>query len=214
MNLKACFFFAALFVSCLTDELTPEECEPLIKPLTMAIDAKMHGKVHFLLGYADQEDYKIIMNLTDSYWGNVTVSPTNHNELLITQMDKINGTCLFSKMKLKFEGSTASAALPNMTLDYQFLPTCDGCMLALVNSSAKNLRKFLADMELKHTTDADEIYGRAFYLMANETIVKDSVLKQFKKQAHCLGFTGEPDFHYNPEKSFCKEGEGITLPDF
>lgn len=31
--------------------------------------------------------------------------------------------------------------------------------------------------------------------------LKDSDLEHFKKQASCLGFSGEPDFHYNPKNS-------------
>uniref|UniRef100_A0A3Q1GT09 Lipocalin/cytosolic fatty-acid binding domain-containing protein n=1 Tax=Acanthochromis polyacanthus TaxID=80966 RepID=A0A3Q1GT09_9TELE len=172
----------------------------------------MNGTVYLLFGYADQEDFRAIMKLTDSYWANVTT--TSHNEVIISQRDKLNGTCIASRMKMTFEGDTARASLPNMTSDHYFLPTCDGCLLALVNSSAKNLRKLLQDMGINHTSDTEQVTGRALYLMANEKNVKDTDLEHFKKQAHCLGFSGEPDFKHDPEKSFCQEGEGIVVPDF
>ena len=38
-----------------------------------------------------------------------------------------------------------------------------------------------------------------FLFPARESTMKDSDLEHFKKQASCLGFTGEPDFHYDPK---------------
>uniref|UniRef100_A0A3P8SUN7 Apolipoprotein M n=1 Tax=Amphiprion percula TaxID=161767 RepID=A0A3P8SUN7_AMPPE len=210
--MKAFFFFTALFVSCLAEELIEEECGPLIQPLPVDDIPKMNGTMYLLLGYTDQEDFRAIMKLTDSYWANITT--TSNNELIINQRDKLNGTCITSRIKMTFEGNTAKASLPNMTSDQYFLPTCNGCLLALVNSSAKNLRKLLQDMGINPLSDNEQVTGRALYLMANETTIKDSDLEHFKKQAHCLNFPGEPDFQHNSEKSFCQEGEGIVLPNF
>lgn len=140
------------------------------------------------------------------------------------------------------------------------LPSCDGCLVFSINSTARNIHKLLELLNIK--TEEREITARSLYLLgkkkqvgqkkppfvgnihqlvllvpARETSVKDSDLEHFKQQASCLGFSGEPDFRYDPKKGssslnlsmwrkrvsyqnwisflsaeFCREGEGIKVP--
>ncbi|KAM6973911.1 uncharacterized protein LKV04_015605 [Tautogolabrus adspersus] len=102
--------------------------------------------------------------------------------------------------------------MANVSSTFQSLPTCDGCMVLNINYTSMNIHKLLEKINISSSTNEPELKAHALYLMANGTTLKDSDLEDFKKQASCLGFTGEPDFHYNPENEFCKEGEGVMIP--
>ncbi|XP_075306491.1 uncharacterized protein LOC142368246 [Odontesthes bonariensis] len=212
MNLWLCchLLFAALFHS--SSALTPEECQPLVTPLSLADPSVMYGKVNFLAGFADHDVFKAILKVTESSWVNVTGSPSSPTEAVMSEGNKINGICLDSRTNMTIKDDIASATLPNMTWALHVLPSCDGCLLLSINSTVKNTKKMLEMMKVSTADDADEIRARSLYLLGRELTVKDSDLEHFKKQASCLGFSGELDFLFNPEKSFCKEGEGIKFP--
>uniref|UniRef100_A0A3Q1E991 Uncharacterized protein n=1 Tax=Acanthochromis polyacanthus TaxID=80966 RepID=A0A3Q1E991_9TELE len=178
MNLwiRGHLLFALLFVS--SSALTPEECEPLIKPLSMADPSVLHGRINLLFGYTDNDIFKAILNATHSSW---------------------NGTCSGAKTNLTIEGDTARGT------GFHILPTCDGCVVFSVNSSANDSKKVLEAFGVENPSDSQELKAHSVYLLARETTVKDSDIERFKKQASCLGFHGEPDWTYSPDKGFCKE---------
>ncbi|XP_022070952.1 uncharacterized protein LOC110966035 [Acanthochromis polyacanthus] len=197
---EAHFLFALLSVS--SSALTPE-CEDLVKPLPLNEHSQVYGKSNFLLGYIDHDSFKTLLKAYDSSWMNVTFSPFR-----MTQGNRINGTCFESVVNMTLEDNTARIQLPGLSADYKLLSSHDGLMLLSANITVANLQKVLESLKVEATVDAGEATIHGFYLYANETTVTDSDLEHFKKQANCLGFTGEPDFHYNPEKEFCEEGKG------
>uniref|UniRef100_A0A3P8SX62 Uncharacterized protein n=1 Tax=Amphiprion percula TaxID=161767 RepID=A0A3P8SX62_AMPPE len=206
--LEAHFLFALLFVS--SSALTPE-CEELVKPLSLNDHSKMYGRRNLLLGYVDHDGFRTLVKEYDSYWMNITASPFGEDHLLMSQGNRINGTCFSSELNVTLEGNTARIELPGYSGDYQVLSSCDGCLLLSVNITLADLQKVLEGLRVEATVDSGEATAHGLYLMGKETTVTDSDLEHFKKQAHCLGFSGEPDFHYNPEKDFCQEGEGIRI---
>ncbi|MED6294803.1 hypothetical protein CHARACLAT_024921 [Characodon lateralis] len=113
---------------------------------------------------------------------------------------------------MKIEGDTIIASYFNMTSEFQVLPSCDGCLVFMINSTAKNIKNLLHLMKLIDLELPEEISARSLYILGKGQTLTESDLEHFKKQASCLGFSGELDFLFNPEKSLCKEDEGIRLP--
>uniref|UniRef100_A0A3Q3NPW9 Uncharacterized protein n=1 Tax=Labrus bergylta TaxID=56723 RepID=A0A3Q3NPW9_9LABR len=97
----------------------------------------------------------------------------------------------------------------SFTCTYHSLPTCEGCLLYTVDSRTNNNLIHIMNITEPQTIAEVESY-RAFYLMAKENHIKHHELVHAMKQARCLGFTGEPDFIYDPEDS-TMEGDIMTL---
>ncbi|XP_068424940.1 uncharacterized protein [Clinocottus analis] len=208
--LSSCFLLAGLFLS--SWALTPEECRPLIEPLPLT-PSMVSGKSHFLLGYADHEVYKDILKNTESYWVNASVSTSSPDTVDMSTWSKINGSCLSVSVKSTMSGNTGTTSFGNIVSEFHLLPTCEGCLLMSINSTATDLDKLLRAMNINVNITAEKISIQTLYLMAKETTVKDSDLEQFKQQASCLGFTGEPNFIYDPKNDFCAEDEGLKMTD-
>ncbi|XP_073320281.1 uncharacterized protein [Pagrus major] len=204
------FLFAGLFLS--VSALTPEECKPLVTPLSLEDPSVLHGMVHLIVGYTDTAIYNNILNASDSYWMNTIASPSNDKELIVHEEHKLNGTCYGMTVNLTIDGNVATMALGNITTMYHLLPSCDGCLVFSGNSTGRGLDQYFRAMNYESTIKADDVINsRAIYLMAKERTLKDSDLEQFKQQAGCLGFSGEPDFEFDSKKDSCKEGEGVNL---
>ncbi|XP_038134639.1 saxitoxin and tetrodotoxin-binding protein 2-like [Cyprinodon tularosa] len=211
MNLwLSTLLFASLLLR--SSALTPEECQPLVSPISLADPSVLYGEKVFLAGYADHDFYKSLLKLTDSSWTNLTASPAGNNEIVMNQRNRMNGTCIKYSSTAKIEGNTLITSKLNMTSEFQVLPSCDGCMVININITSKNLKRALEVMKMSYMDMPDELNAHALYILGRRQTLTDSELEHFKKQASCLGFSGELAFHYNPEKSFCKEDEGITLP--
>ncbi|KAM9737824.1 uncharacterized protein ACNS7B_013375 [Menidia menidia] len=199
----------ALFLS--SSAPTPEECQPLVTPLLIT-DSLMGKKFNFYAGFTDQEIYRDVLKITDSSWITFTESPSNKSEVIMSQENRLNGTCFGSKAKIDMTGEMIETRLPNMTWTLQRLPSCDTCLVLEINSTMTNNKDMLNFIKLDRVSVPDEIQARAVYLFSTELTVKDSDLEHFKKQASCFDFSGELHYLFNPEKTFCKEGEGIKLP--
>ncbi|CAG5887624.1 unnamed protein product [Menidia menidia] len=179
----------ALFLS--SSAPTPEECQPLVTPLLIT-DSLMGKKFNFYAGFTDQEIYRDVLKITDSSWITFTESPSNKSEVIMSQENRLNGTCFGSKAKIDMTGEMIETRQ--------------------INSTMTNNKDMLNFIKLDRVSVPDEIQARAVYLFSTELTVKDSDLEHFKKQASCFDFSGELHYLFNPEKTFCKEGEGIKLP--
>ncbi|XP_074469159.1 uncharacterized protein LOC141754157 [Sebastes fasciatus] len=207
--LSSHFLVAGLFLS--SSALTPEECQPLVTPLSLADRSMIYGRMNFIAGYTDNEVYNAMGKFTQSYWMNITASPSSPNEVISTQQNKMNGTCFTSTVPITIDGNTATLPIANITTVFHLLPSCDGCLLMSFNITARNLNKMSQMLNVNSNITGEEINFRGVYLMARESTVKDSDMEHFKQQASCLGFSREPDFFYDPKNSFCAEGEGIKI---
>ncbi|XP_053190721.1 uncharacterized protein LOC128374466 [Scomber japonicus] len=205
--LSAHFLFAGLYLS--SSAPTREECSGLVTPLSMSDPSVMYGRLNFIMGYADHEAYSSILKVTESSWVKISASPDDVTSILMTQEDRINGTCSGSTNKVKIEGDTLSTDVYNVTSSFHVLQTGDFFSFS-INSTARNIGKLLTLIKLEGPFP-DDITSRAFYVFSRESTVKDSDLEQFKKQASCFGFTQEPDFLFDPTKEFCAEGDGIRV---
>ncbi|CAJ1084232.1 uncharacterized protein LOC110002072 [Xyrichtys novacula] len=198
--------------SCLSSSaMSPEECQPLVTPLSLADPSPMFGKMHFLMGFVENEVFNAILKVTDSSWVNISQSSASPNELLMTEGNKLNGTCISSKFTMTLEEDMAKIKTANLSCTFYSLPSCEGCLALNMNSSVVGLKDLLDMMKIESPTEADEVHTHAFYLLARNTTVDASDLEHFKKQAECLGFKGEPNYQFDPKNDFCEEGEGIFV---
>uniref|UniRef100_A0A8C2YZ34 Uncharacterized protein n=1 Tax=Cyclopterus lumpus TaxID=8103 RepID=A0A8C2YZ34_CYCLU len=168
------FLVAGLFLS--SWALTPEECRPLITPLSMT-PSMIYGKSHFLFGYTDNEVYNGFMKNIESYWNNVIPSTFVVNNL----------TCTDNFL----------SSVDNFTSLNHMLPTCDGCLLYSFNRTFRNMDNMYHRMRLAAYATSEEHIMSGLHLFG--TTLKDSELEHFRKQASCLGFNREPDFIYDPK---------------
>ncbi|XP_045914858.1 uncharacterized protein LOC123976597 [Micropterus dolomieu] len=203
------FLVVGLFLS--SSAVTPEECQPLVTPLSLADPSMMYGRTNFIMGYVDNNAYDAILKSTESSWGKITASPFRPGDVVMSQWNKINGTCFTSTVNVTIDGDTARAALPNITSEFHVLPSCQGCLVFSINNTARNLNKIHQLLKVGGTFPEEEVISRAVYLLGSESTLKDSDLERFKQQASCLGFSGEPNYHYDPKNGFCDEGESIKI---
>ncbi|XP_028453881.1 uncharacterized protein LOC114568466 [Perca flavescens] len=206
--LSAHFLVAGLFLSC--SALTSEECQPFVTPLSLVDPSMMYGRSNILAGYVDHNFYKGILKMTASSWLNFTASQSA-NEVVMFQQNKMNKTCVSASVKITIDGNTATTSLANTTSVFHFLPTCDGCLGMSIDTTVRDLDKLATMLKLNVDVSGEEVNVRSLYLLVREATLKDSDLEHFKQQASCLGFSGEPDFVYDPKKGFCAEGEGLKL---
>uniref|UniRef100_A0A3Q4N7S4 Uncharacterized protein n=1 Tax=Neolamprologus brichardi TaxID=32507 RepID=A0A3Q4N7S4_NEOBR len=206
------FLFAALVLS--SSALTPEECKPLVTPLSMEDPSVV--RLLWLLG--QQGAAEVSRGQQRSAGGSRQQTVTEGRRVsevgvsLFFLSDVLrNGTCMISTTNVTFEGNTATVEMANSTSSFYLLPSCDGCLVFMINSTARNTKHLLK--LLKIDLDAsDEIAAHSLYLLGKGSTLKEPELEHFKQQATCMGFSGEPHYIYNPEKSFCAEGEGIKVP--
>ncbi|KAF3833447.1 hypothetical protein F7725_024651 [Dissostichus mawsoni] len=160
MCLRGLLLVSGLFLS--SWALTPEECQPLVTPLSLADPSMMYAKPNFLAGYNDNKVFRAILNETQSSWVEISASPLSPQE-------------------------------------FHILPSSDSILVMSINSTASNFKKLLEMMQIDIEDTVDEISFHALYLLGRETTLSDSDMEEFKKQASCLGFSGEPHYIYNPE---------------
>ncbi|KAI3359015.1 hypothetical protein L3Q82_015399, partial [Scortum barcoo] len=185
-----------LFLS--SSALTPEECQPLLTPLSLDDPSVMYNRSNFIAGYTNNDIYNGILKVTQSSW--LKLTPTSNSKVVVmSQENMINGACFASAVNVTIDGNTATTSIGNISSSLHLLPSCEGCLLFSIESTVRDLDKVLQFMKLNSTVIVEEHNVRALYLMARESMVKDSDLEHFKQQASCLGFSGEPDFHYDPK---------------
>ncbi|XP_062285655.1 uncharacterized protein LOC133991182 [Scomber scombrus] len=202
------FLFAGLYLS--SSAPTPEECQGLVKPLSLSDPSVIYGRLNFIMGFADNEAHGSVLKVTGSSWVKISPSPDDVSSVLMAHENRLNGTCSGIITKANIQGDTLTTDMHNVTSTSQVLQIGSDCFSFAINITARNLGKLLSLMKLD-SPFPDEITSRVFYVFSRESTMKDSDLEHFKKQASCLGFTGEPDFHYDPKTEFCSEGEGIRL---
>ncbi|XP_042362154.1 uncharacterized protein LOC121957581 [Plectropomus leopardus] len=208
LRLSGYFLVAGLFL--IASALTPEECQSVLTPLSLDDRSTMYGRWNFIVGYTDHDVFNSILKITESSWMNISTS-SSPNEDVVTQEEKMNGTCVATSVTVAVDGKAASTTFANLTSEFHVLPSCDGCLVMSINCTTKNLDKFLQALKIDSNPTGDEISVRALYLWSRESTLKDSDLEHFKQQASCLGFSRDPDFLYDTKNDFCAEGEGVKV---
>ncbi|XP_077446524.1 uncharacterized protein LOC144066961 [Stigmatopora argus] len=213
--MKAACFFLLLALACSGAMAvpTPDECTPLVAPQPLNERAKLIGTMKMISGFTDHVAYNAILKITDNTRFTMSADERNDKDLHFFEEMKLNGTCYGTKGNITVDGHVMSAKMLNFSSTLQMLPTCDGCMVMNINSSAHDLKTFLEAYGIHlDNVDNDEIHVHALYLFAtDENSVKDAELEHFKKQAACLGFSGEPNFVLDPKHEYCDKDKVIML---
>ncbi|XP_077403884.1 uncharacterized protein LOC144036855 [Vanacampus margaritifer] len=211
MKVVCLHFLFALACSGVIAMPTPDECAALLAPLPLDDRQQLSGRRAFMSGYADHEAFKAILRITDSTRVNISAAAHNDKDLHLYEEMTMNGTCYGTKLNISIDGTVASAKMHNISSVYHLLPTCAGCQVMSLNSTASDLKNFLEAFGIHMDELSNEQMSvRALYLFAEEKEMKDSDLEHFKKQASCLGFSGEPDFTFDPKKGFC-DGRNVVM---
>ncbi|KAK1879109.1 Nectin-4 [Dissostichus eleginoides] len=260
MCLRGLLLVSGLFLS--SWALTPEECQPLVTPRSLADPSMMYNKPNFLAGYNDNKVFRAILKGTQSSLVEISASPLSPQEVFMSHLNRMKGVCMHSTVNTTIDGDTATTsfqtkdvsdctaeysphgvagnqlsrgdtskapfkntrstlvvlfyvhvfpALANVTSKFHILPSSDSILVMSINSTASHFKKLLQMTQIDLEDAVDEISFHALYLLGRETTLSDSDMEEFKKQASCLGFSGEPHYIYNPENAFCTEEESIKM---
>ncbi|XP_059205488.1 uncharacterized protein LOC131984616 [Centropristis striata] len=210
LQISGLLLVVALFPS--SSALTPDECKPLQTPLSLDhFSETWGGRWNSLAAYASHDAFGDALKGTESSWVNINQT-AKANEADLIQENRINGTCVFSSSRLVIEGNTGLCSVANVSSQFQLLPSCTDCLVMSINTTGRNLDTLLQKMHYSSSgVTAEEYHIHSLYLMARGSSLQDSDLEKFKQQASCFGFSGEPEFHYDPKNEFCAEGEGVKV---
>ncbi|KAK1893164.1 Saxitoxin and tetrodotoxin-binding protein 2 [Dissostichus eleginoides] len=208
MCLQGLLLVSGLFLS--SWALTPEECQPLVTPLSLADPSMVRPPsgsfIHHSAVFA-----AILKHMESSLWI-ISPSPSDPEGIVLVHEDKLNGVCMSTTANITIESDTASASVGNVfSSTFHLLPGCDGCLVLSMNTTARNMDNVVKLLKINITVTAEEVNLRCVYLLGREATLKDSDFDDFKKQASCLGFSGEPQFIYDSKNGFCAEGEGVKI---
>ncbi|XP_034006750.1 uncharacterized protein LOC117498718 [Trematomus bernacchii] len=210
MCLRGLLLVSGLFLS--SWALTPEECQPLVTPLSLADPSMMYNRSHLQVGYTDNAVFGAILKHLESSRLYISPSPSDPKGIVFAFEDKLNGICMSTTANITIEGDTASASVGNdFSTTFHLLPGCDGCLVLSRNVTSKDLDTLVKLLKINITVTAEEVNRRGVYLLGREATLKDSDIDDFKKQASCLGFSGEPQFIYDSKNGYCAEGEGVKI---
>ncbi|XP_060915717.1 uncharacterized protein LOC132991113 isoform X2 [Labrus mixtus] len=202
VGIRLLFLVVGFFMS--SSAQSVEECRPLVTPLPTFEPS--YGKWIFIMGWIDSEPFKVLFRSAKSQWINFRETPGQPKELVEDIGIRHPTYCKYGSSPVTLHMNTAVTDKTNFSCTYHSLPTCEGCLLYTVHS--RNNNNLLPIMNITNPTTIHEVKGyRAFYLMAKENHVKHYDMMHTMKQARCLGFTGEPDFIYNPENSLCSNDD-------
>ena len=72
MNLWFSTHFLVVGLLLSSSAVTPEECQPLVTPLSLADPSMMYDRMNFIMGYVDNNAYDAILKSTKRSWGKIT----------------------------------------------------------------------------------------------------------------------------------------------
>ncbi|XP_034016697.1 uncharacterized protein LOC117501842 isoform X1 [Thalassophryne amazonica] len=190
---------------------TPEDCQHLVKPLSLKDFSMFSGTWYFIEGFTDSPPFKSILKVLETTMLKMVPTPRNAAVLRLIEENKFNGTCYGSKFNITIYHDTAMTKTGTIETVFHLLPTCSDCLLFSINTTGTGFDKIQKMLGLPVTVGDEEIHARAFYLMSQKTSVKEEDLQHFKKQAACAGFSGDSDYQYDSSKEFCAEDEGQEI---
>ncbi|CAB1421505.1 unnamed protein product [Pleuronectes platessa] len=208
MNLWLSSYFLVVGLFVCSAAPTPEECSQLVSPLSEDIGSKMLGSWNVLACYTQGELFHHILKITES--SRLTITNSSDGGVEYSEHNKMKGQCFSSVAHVKIDGDTATVSMLNITSVFHVLSSSDDFLVFNVNSTIGNLDQTLNFMNIS-LSGVEGTTAHSVYLMGRETRVKDSDLERFKRQASCLGFSREPDFHHDQKKDFCTEAESVKL---
>ncbi|XP_041647273.1 uncharacterized protein LOC121512187 [Cheilinus undulatus] len=198
--------FSALFLilgSFLSSSATSvEECRALVTPLS-TFEPQL-GRWNFVLGFIDSKPHQVLFKTTQTQWIEY-VKTGSDSQPEYQQLIGIKHTtyCKYGTFPMTFHSNSAVMDKSNFTCTYQSLPTCEDCLLYLINARNNDIIVNSMDNPDPQTISQVKHY-RAFYMMTKGNSIKHSDFLHAMKQARCLGFTGEPD-RPGPASEYCEK---------
>lgn len=58
-----------------------------------------------------------------------------------------------------------SSSATNITSEFQLLPSCDGCLVMVINTTIKNMDRVLKLMKLDIESESNDVTALSFYLL-------------------------------------------------
>uniref|UniRef100_A0A3B1J8M7 Saxitoxin and tetrodotoxin-binding protein 2-like n=1 Tax=Astyanax mexicanus TaxID=7994 RepID=A0A3B1J8M7_ASTMX len=191
-------------------------CEGLTKPLDLKDDySSIMGRWIFTEGIADHDLFTNILKTVSSSW--VAFSPgSSKDTVILTQGNKLNGTCEFQMDNTTIKNSTIyvtgvqmhihissspyssrstanrrglSEAEKEIPTEGNLIPSCPECLTFSFTSQVKN-----------ETV-------KSLYFFTRSPKVSESEKDLYWKQAACLGFRTEPQYSYDGVTEFCEKDQ-------
>ncbi|KAJ0003798.1 hypothetical protein NQD34_008896 [Periophthalmus magnuspinnatus] len=188
-------------------EPTSEECGRLNPAMSLKDKTPILGQFHYIQGFSDSLFYKFFLNMTSSFWFNLTETSSSFH---MQQFVRWNGTCAVLEANATIEGNTAKVHLHNMTSWVQIFQVSLDSFVVRARTRAQNIHEFLKALRMDSTGFRPDLDSVSLYLASRRPDVSDRDLQLFRVHAHCEGFKGEPDYiHKNHE--FCSESESVPM---
>ncbi|XP_041665949.1 uncharacterized protein LOC121524571 [Cheilinus undulatus] len=201
LGLSALFLILGLFLS--SSATSVEECRALITPLS-TFEPQL-GRWNFIMGFIDSNPHKVLFKTTKTHWTEYiktgSVSHPVYKQLIGIKHPTY---CKYGSFPMTLHSNTALVDKSNFTCTHHSLPTCQNCLLYLVNARNNDITVNSGDNPDPQAIPEVKYY-RAFYLMAKANHINHSDYVHALKQAKCLGFTGDPDFILDPKSEYCEK---------
>ncbi|KAG9272249.1 saxitoxin and tetrodotoxin-binding protein 2-like [Astyanax mexicanus] len=164
-------------------------CEGLTKPLDLKDDySSIMGRWIFTEGIADHDLFTNILKTVSSSW--VAFSPgSSKDTVILTQGNKLNGTCEFQMDNTTIKNSTIYVTEKEIPTEGNLIPSCPECLAFSFTSQVKN-----------ETV-------KSLYFFTRSPKVSESEKDLYWKQAACLGFRTEPQYSYDGVTEFCEKDQ-------
>ncbi|XP_007238277.1 saxitoxin and tetrodotoxin-binding protein 2 isoform X3 [Astyanax mexicanus] len=164
-------------------------CEGLTKPLDLKDDySSIMGRWIFTEGIADHDLFTNILKTVSSSW--VAFSPgSSKDTVILTQGNKLNGTCEFQMDNTTIKNSTIYVTEKEIPTEGNLIPSCPECLTFSFTSQVKN-----------ETV-------KSLYFFTRSPKVSESEKDLYWKQAACLGFRTEPQYSYDGVTEFCEKDQ-------
>ncbi|KAM7391778.1 hypothetical protein PAMP_022436 [Pampus punctatissimus] len=190
MSVQFCFALLALFS--LTAASDPD-CEELIKPVEDK--SQVHGKWIYRIGTSSNEEALRGIKAVSSSW--IEVSPILGTEdTILRWADKMDGKCIYGDVNTSYTGNYSTATFNFNNTEHNhagnYLKTYPDCIVWSDNSVSRH-------------SNGEIQKARNIYFFTKSEKLDDAHVEGFKKQAACLGFSG--DFHFGDITDLCPEEE-------
>lgn len=139
-----------------------KKCSKFSSPLSLKDNNLVLGKFHFLAGFTDNRLYRTLLQLTSSFWFNITNTQTG---LGLTQMNRMNGTCVESKANVTISEDTATFTVQNITSVFQFVNISSSLMTLNITASSSNISSFIEKLHLDPSKYSPDLSVHSVYLM-------------------------------------------------
>lgn len=167
-----------------------EMCEPLLKHQEITDLTQLMGKWVFLEGFVSHKMFIDFLKTVSSAWMDWTPTPDTDN-ILMTQGNKLNGNCVFSRSN----GSMVNSVFHATEIYEGQALTTKGWVLP----SGKDT----LIMRLDSIMGGQKIY--ALYMFGRSSQASATDKGNFQKQAECLGWIRQAHYTYDGVTELCEE---------